>query len=437
MPLLIVAQAVFLLLLLIVRFKINPLPALLLVALETGLLLGMPAEAVAESMTKGVGGTLGDLALVLALGAMLGEVIVAGGAAQRITQAMTRRFRGEQLPWGMMLTGLLIGIPLFYNVGFILMIPLIFSVARQTGRPSLYLGLPAIAALSVTHGFLPPHPAPVLISEEYGADIGKVLLYGLIIALPTIALAGPILARWYRDWPERAELSMFSAARPLPEDRLPGLGISILAALSPVLLIAGAELLLLLPLPATSRSALELISQPFLALLLALVIGLALLAFRGLTTFAEMMDRMTPAVKSIAMILLIIAGGGAFKQVLVDSGTDRYIVGLLAQTQLSPLFMAWLIAAVLRIALGSATLAAITAAGIAAPLAGAGASPELLVLATGAGSLTCSQVNDTGFWMFKEFFGLSIKQTFQSWTVMETIVSICGLAGCLLLSLFI
>jgi gluconate transporter len=437
MPLLIVAQAVALLLLIIVRFKVNPLPALLLVALETGLLLGMPAGEVAESMTRGVGGTLGELALVLALGAMLGEVIVAGGAAQRITQAMTSRFRGERLPWGMMLTGLIIGIPLFYNVGFILMIPLIFSVARQTGRPSLYIGLPACAALSVTHGFLPPHPAPVLITGEYGADIGQVLLYGLLLALPTIAIAGPLLARVYRNWTEQAELNMFTTAKPLPQEQLPGLGISLLAALAPVLLIASAELLQIVAWPASVLAILEMISQPVIALLLAWVLGFALLAFRGLTSFEAMMERMTPAVKSIAMILLIIAGGGAFKQVLVDSGTDRYIVGIMSQAELSPLFMAWLIAAVLRIALGSATLAAITAAGIAAPLAGAGANPELLVLATGAGSLTFSQVNDTGFWMFKEFFGLSIKQTFQSWTLMETIVSICGLVGCLVLDWFI
>ena len=292
MPLLIVAQAVFLLLLLIVRFKINPLPDLLLVALETGLLLGMPPAAVAEAMTRGVGSTLGDLALVLALGAMLGEVIVAGGAAQRITQVMMRQFRGERLPWGMMLTGLIIGIPLFYSVGFILMIPLIFSVARQTGRPSIYIGLPACAALSVTHGFLPPHPAPVLITGEYGADIGQVLLYGLLIALPTIALAGPVLARVYRNWPERAELSMFAAERPLPQERLPGLGISLLAALSPVLLIAGAEMLQVLALPEGIRAVLELISQPVIALLLALVIGFGLLAFRGLIAFEPMMERM-------------------------------------------------------------------------------------------------------------------------------------------------
>lgn len=432
LPFLVVAAAVVLLLLLIVVLKFNAFLALLLVAIGTGLAIGMEPAAVLASVQDGVGSTLAGLALILGLGAMLGGLVADSGAATTITRRMRALFGDRYLSWGMMVTGLLIGIPLFYTVGFVMVVPLIFTVARQTGLSYLHVGLPMVAALSVTHGFLPPHPAPVTVAGIYGADLQLVLLYGLLLAVPTIVLAGPVLARFFRR-PLGHPPPELVAADPVPDEALPPLGTSIAVALSPVLLMALAGLTTWLPAHPLS-AVLAFAGQPVMALLLAVMLGVFTLGRRRYPTLRETMESLLPPVRGVAMIMLIIAGGGAFKQVLIDSRISEQVITVLSGTAWSPLLLAWTIAAVLRIVLGSATVAGMTAAGIALPLIGqTGASPELLVLATGAGSLTCSHVNDTGFWLFKEYFGLTVGQTLRSWTLMETIVSVVGLAGCLLL----
>ncbi|NJB87721.1 gluconate transporter [Lewinella marina] len=436
MPILLTFLAVVGLLVLIVFLKWHPFVALVLVAVAAGLALGMPAEAALASVTSGVGSTLGGLALILGLGAALGGVIAETGAAQVITDRLIGDNRSSSVVWGLCLVGFLIGIPLFYSVAFVMMAPIIFATARKTHLPLAMVAVAAVASLSVTHGFLPPHPAPVLIAGTFGADLGLTLLYGLILAVPSVVIAGPLFARTLRNMPQTQGAADLDTTE-LPA-RLPGLSTSLFCALLPVLLLA---------ITAIAKSADEtLAASPFfqivgdatVALLIGVIAAMLLLGRQTGQSISEQMSRIGPQLAPMAAVLLIIAGGGAFKQVLVDSGTSEYIVGALSNFNAHPLLIAWLIAAALRITLGSATVAAITAAGIALPLAGTGTvAPELLVLATGAGSLTCSHVNDTGFWLFKEYFGLSVTQTLRSWTVMETIVSIIGLVGCFVLDAFL
>ena len=433
MPLLITFFAIIVLLVLIVFLKWHPFIALVVVAVGTGLGLGMGAEATLASVSSGVGSTLGGLALILGLGAALGGVIAETGAAQVITDRLIGDRSGYTIIWGLCLVGFLIGIPLFYSVAFVMIAPIVFAIAKKTGFPLAMVAVAAVASLSVTHGFLPPHPAPVLIADTYGADLGKTLLYGLILAIPSVMIAGPIFARTLRNMPQTSGAAVLDDIE-LPE-RLPALGTALLCTLLPVLLIAGVALFNTLAAEGLAISGfLSLIGDATVALLIGLVVAMWLLGRQTGQSLGYLMSRVGIQLAPMAAVLLIIAAGGAFKQVLVDSGTSDYIVTILEDFDAHPLVIAWLIAAALRITLGSATVAAIAAAGIALPLAGTGeVSPELLVLATGAGSLTCSHVNDTGFWLFKEYFGLTVTQTLRSWTVMETIVSLIGLGGCLLL----
>ncbi|MEM9884579.1 MAG: gluconate:H+ symporter [Bacteroidota bacterium] len=438
MPLLIIFLAIVVLLLLVVLFRFNAFIALILVALGAGVALGMPLLDTVASMKKGVGGTLGSLALILGFGAMLGALIADSGAAQKITNQLINRFGLKNIQWAMVLTGFIVGIPIFYTVGFIMLIPIIFAVAASTRLPLLYVGIPMIASLSVTHGFLPPHPAPTAIVEIYGADMNLTLLYGLILAIPTVIIAGPIFGSTFKNIRTAAPENLFPL-KEIPANQLPSFWVSVLTGLVPVLLmLASAIAKLYLPQESVTASILNFVGDPVIAILIAVLIAIYTLGLRMGKSMKAVMETCVKSVQAIAIILLIIGAGGAFKQVLIDSGTGDYIADLLKDSPISPLLLAWCIAAALRIALGSATVAALTAAGIALPLIqSTDVSPELLVLATGAGSLTFSQVNDTGFWLFKEYFNLSIGETFRSWTVMETLVSVIGLAGCLLLNLIV
>ncbi|MDX1941813.1 MAG: gluconate:H+ symporter [Saprospiraceae bacterium] len=438
MPLLIVALGIAILLFLILYWRINTFLALILVALGVGIAIGMEPLKVVKSIQSGVGSTLGDLALILGFGAMLGALIAESGAAQVITDRLIKLFGLKNVQWAMLLTGFIVGIPLFYSVGFLMVIPIIFVVTRTTRLPILYVGIPMIASLSVTHGFLPPHPAPTTIAGFYNADINLTLLYGLILAIPTVIIAGPIFGRVFKNMEYKAPKDLFKT-QDIPADKLPSFGVSVFTGLVPVILMAaGAIAKLTLPNEGAFYKLIEFLGDPVISLFIALWIAIYTLGIRSGRRILDIMNSLTDSVKAIAMIMLIIAGGGAFKQVLVDSGISNYIVDMMKGASISPLILAWSIAAALRIALGSATVAALTAAGIIVPLVSqSGVNPELLVLATGAGSLTCSQVNDTGFWLFKEYFNLSIIETLKSWTVMETIVSVIGLAGCLILDLFV
>lgn len=438
MPIVILLVGILFLLLLIIRFKIPAFISLVIVAIGIGIAQGMDLELVMKTVQKGIGSTLGYLALVLGFGAMLGEIIAQSGGARQIADKLIGAFSPKNMHWALVLTGFIIGIPLFYSVGFVMLIPLIFSLSRTTKQPLMLLAIPMCAALSVTHGFLPPHPAPTAISVIYEADISLVFLYGLILAIPTVIIAGPIYSKTLKNVQAKMPEGLFKNIDDEHGPK-PGFGISLFTALTPVILMSIAAIVKLsLPEGTTFYTFISFIGDPVIALLIALLISIFTLGLNQGRNMTDIATMITDSTKGIAMILLIIGAGGALKQVLVDSGLSDFIISSLDDVNINPLVLAWLVAAALRISLGSATVAALTAAGIVTPLlANTNVNPELLVIATGAGSLTCSQVNDTGFWMFKEYFGLTILDTFRTWTVMETIVSLIGLAGVLLFSLFI
>ncbi|KAA5932281.1 MULTISPECIES: gluconate transporter [Pantoea] len=435
MPLLYVAIGVALLLLLMIRFKLNGFIALILVALAVGVMQGMPVNKVITSIKAGVGGTLGSLALIMGFGAMLGKLLADCGGAQRIATTLIEKFGTKHIQWALVLTGFIVGFALFYEVGFVLMLPLVFSVAASARVPLLYVGVPMAAALSVTHGFLPPHPGPTAIATLFNADMGKTLLFGTLLGIPTVILAGPVYARFLKNIDKPIPQGLYNP-KTFTEAEMPGFGVSVWTALVPVVLMAlRAVAEMLLPKGHVLLPYAEFFGDPVMATLIAVLIAIFTFGLNRGRTMEQVMDTLTDSIKIIAMMLLIIGGGGAFKQVLVDSGVDKYIASMMHSTQLSPIFMAWSIAAVLRIALGSATVAAITAGGIVAPLiVTSGASPELMVIAVGSGSVIFSHVNDPGFWLFKEYFNLTIGETIRSWSALETIISVCGLVGCLLLS---
>ncbi len=436
MPFLSVAIGVALLLLLMIRFKLNGFIALILVALAVALLLGMPIDKVIASAEKGVGGTLGKLALIIGFGSMLGKLLADCGAAQRIASTLIEKSGRQYIQWAVVLTGFIVGFSLFYEVGFVLLLPLVFTIAASARIPVLYIGVPMAAALSVTHGFLPPHPGPTAIAAIFHADMGKTLLLGTILAIPTVILAGPIYARFLKGIDKPIPEGLFNQ-RTFTEKEMPSFAVSVWTALVPVILMAVRALAeMLLPSGLALLVYAEFIGDPVMATLIAVLIAIFTYGLNRGRSIDEVMNSIADSVKIIAMILLIIGGGGAFMQVLVDSGVDRHIASIMHGSGVSPILLAWSIAAFLRIALGSATVAAITAGGIVAPLiATTGTSPELMVLAVGSGSVIFSHVNDPGFWMFKEYFNLSIMETVKSWSALETIISLCGLVGCLLLNL--
>jgi Gnt-I system high-affinity gluconate transporter len=427
MNLLAVLAGIIILLVLILK-KINPMLALLFASIATGIFLGMPVKQVMISINNGIGSTLGSMVMVLSLGAMIGKLAEDSGAAKKIVYVLIRTFGFKNIQWAVLLTGIMVGIPLFYNAGFVVLIPLVFSIAAAARVPKLYVGIPMAAALSVTHGFLPPHPGPVALAGIFHADIGKVLIYGLVLSIPIAVVAGVLLPRLIipldkTGATEKHEMQFDD------EHTLPGTFKSFVIALSPIFIIAIGTLGTLAFSNIQLHSLFAFVADPTIALLITLTITL----FIQKLPIAKAMESSAEGLKGIAMILMIIAAGGAFKQILVDSGIGEDVKTIAAGINASPLLLGWLIAALLRVTLGSATVAALTASGMVIPLIAAGASPELMVLAIGAGSLMFSHVNDTGFWMFKEYFNLSLKETFKTWTLMETIVSVLGIVGVLLL----
>ena len=417
--------------------RINAFIAFLIVSLLAGLLLGMAPHQLLRSIQKGIGDMLGSLLIIICLGAMLGKLVAESGAAQKISDVMMKTFGEKYFQWAMMATGFIVGIPLFYNVGFVLLVPLIFSVVYQTKLPAVYVGLPMLAALSVTHGFLPPHPSPSALVAQFNASLGMTLLYGITIAIPAIIIAGPVFAKTLKKI-RSTPLQTFQPRR-FSAEQLPGAFNSFISSLLPVILLIITTLLPFIW--KTNERTTEIISfvgDPLVVMLLSLLIATCSLGLANGISMKKIMHFYSEAVKDVSLILLIIAGAGAFKEVLIASGVSDKIGILLQGLSVNPLVLGWLIAAIIRVCVGSATVAGLTAAGIVLPVvSSSGANPNLMVLSIGAGSLMFSHVNDAGFWMFKEYFNLSIKDTIRSWSLMETIVSVVGLAGVLILQFFV
>lgn len=436
-PLIIIVFAIALQVLLTVK-KVNPFLSLLIVAIVAGLALGMPGADVLKSVEKGVGSTLGGLALIICLGAALGKILEVSGGAEQISSSLINAFGIKNIQWAVMLTGFLIGIPLFYNAGFVILVPLIFTLARSTKLPLLYIAIPMAAALSITHCFLPPHPGPVVLVNALGADTGKVLVYGIMLTIPIMIIAGPVLGRFLQGIHVDLD-GVFGTPPDKKFTELPSKFLSFTIALLPVFLITLAVVAKSFLADGSGlQKVILFLGDSTIALLIATLLAIYFFGVRQGRTVEETQKWLSDSISGIAMILLIITAGGVFKQVLTDSGTSEYISSFSSKWQMPPLLFAWIVTALLRVTIGSATVAGITAAGIVAPIVMAGGvSPELMVLAVGTGSVFGSHINDSGFWMFKEFFNLTLKQTFSSWTVMESLISVLGLVGVLLLDAFI
>lgn len=433
MAILAVAATILLLVILVTWGRLQPFLAFLIAATVAGLMLGLPADAIPPALEKGIGNTLGGLVGIVCLGAMFGRLVADSGAAQKIATVLISAFGEGRITWAVMLTGFVVGIPLFYNVGFVLLVPLVFSLVAQSRLPTLYVGLPLLAALSVTHGFLPPHPSPSAMVPMFQADMGRTLVYGLIVAIPAMILAGPAFARLFRHHASRPP-ALFTAA-PRSTAELPGTFNCFATALLPVVLIALSVTPFVLHAPVSLKPMLGFATNPLTVMFIGLAVGTWTLGVARGTSISTLMESYAGAVKDIATILLVIAGAGALKEVFVASGVSDTLSTALLGLPLNPLLSGWLIAVVIRVSLGSATVAGLTAAGIMAPVVAAspGVDPNLMVLAIGAGSLMLSHVNDSGFWMAKEYFNLTLKETLLSWTVMEGIVGVTGIAGVLLL----
>jgi len=438
MPLVVITLGILLLFLLILVVRLNAFIAFILVGLAIGMGQGMELNAIVESIEKGIGNTLGFLVMILGLGAMLGKLVAESGAAQKITNGLIQLFGVKNTRMAVMLTGFIVGVTMFYSVGFVILVPLVFTVAAATGLSLISIALPMLAALSVTHGFLPPHPAPTALSVMFEADMGKTLIYGVIVAIPAILISGPILTRFIPKV-EAKPLKEFMTTKVFSEEELPSFSSSILTALLPVILIAVSTLIVnFFPLEGLWISIIKFIGNPVIALLLTVLVGTYTLGIARGLNMDGVMKIYGAAVSGITMVLLIIAGAGSLKQILIDSGVSEYIGNLLQITSMSPLVIGWLIATLIRFSVGSATVAGLTTAGIVLPLVqSSGVSPELMVLSIGAGSLMLSHVNDSGFWLFKEYFNLNVKETLSTWTIMETSIGISGLLGVLVLNQFI
>jgi GntP family gluconate:H+ symporter len=434
------ALAVIALIYLIAVKKLNPFVTLIVVSLALGAAVGMPMGGIVKAFETGVGGTLGHIGLVVGLGTMLGKMMAESGGAERIARTLINAFGERNAHWAMLVIAFIIGLPVFFEVGFVLLIPIAFNVAKRTGTPILMVGLPMVAGLSVVHGLIPPHPAALLAVTAYQADIGKTILYALIVGIPTAILAGPVFAKLI------SRVVVADPNNPLEKEfveadqqrELPGFGITLFTILLPVvLMLIGSWADLFTTPKSLANDMLKFAGNSVMALLIAALVSFFTFGKARGFSREQILKFTNDCLAPIAGITLVVGAGGGFGQILRDSGVSNAIIGVANAAHLSPLLLGWVVAVMIRIATGSATVAMTTACGIVAPIAaasGVAVRPELMVLATGAGSLILSHVNDGGFWLVKEYFNLTVPQTFQTWTVLETIISVVALLGTLALS---
>ena len=438
MPLFIVVCGILLLFILIVFGKLNAFISFILVSLVIGILNGMPVNEVIESIENGFGNTLGSLVMILGLGAMFGKIIAESGAAQQISFRLISSFGVKNIQLAVMLSGFIIGVTMFYEVGFVILVPLIFTVASSSRLPLMYVGLPLLASLSVAHGYLPPHPGPTAVAILFEADIGKTLIYGTIVAIPAILISGPVLSKIIKKVNAKP-LESFLSSKILSNNELPSFFISIFSALLPVFLIAASTIILVFINDENQFfDFIKFFGNPSIALLISFIFSMYTLGISRGESMGSIMKKSSDSIKGVTMVLLIIAGSGALKEILTDSGVSQYIGSLLIGSSLSPLFLGWTIATLIRVCVGSATVAALTSAGILVPvISNTDINAELMVLAIGSGSIMLSHVNDGGFWLFKEYFNVSVKDTLSTWTVMETSIGVIGIIGVLILDIFV
>jgi GntP family gluconate:H+ symporter len=429
-----------LIILLITRFKVHPFLGLTIGSLAVAAVAGVPMTSAVDSFTKGFGSTAAGVGTLIALGAMFGKLLADSGGADTIVDTIVGRSSTRTLPWAMAGVGALIGLPMFFEIGLVLLMPVIFLVARRAQLSVVRVGIPALAGLSAMHGLVPPHPGPLVAIDALKANLGLTLGLGVLVAVPTVALAGPLLARYADRWVNLPAPEVDGEVRGDAKLLRPGFGITVATVLLPVVLMMGKALVDIFAAEGTSvRGTLDFLGTPLIALLIAVFVAMFTLgrgAGMGLRETTTSVEHSLPA---IAGILLIVSAGGGFKQTLVDTGIGGLVATWVENSGLSVLLLAWLVAVLIRLATGSATVATVTASGILAPLVthlGAGET-SLLVLAIGSGSLFFSHVNDAGFWLVKEYFGMTVGQTLKTWSVMETLISVCGLVFVLLLNVVV
>lgn len=438
MSILILSACIIFLVLQITWFKINPFIAFIITSLLAGLALGLPLTTLTGTVQKGLGDMLGSISLIIIFGTCIGKLTVSSGAASVIAKTVMQWTGEKYVRLGLMITGFIVGIPLFYSVGFILLVPLIFSVANQFKLPKVYIAIPMLASLSVAHGFLPPHPSPMALSNILNADIGLVLTYGIIVSIPTILIAGLLFSNTLKNIKSNDKNTIVPTEEPINLDTKPSFFTSITSSLFPVF---GLTITSILPLIWKNEQVsllCQTIGEPSIIMLISLLICTYTLGIRTGKNMRTIMDEYAVAIKDVALIILIIGGAGSLKEIMMVSGVSQTIVDSLIKIDIHPYLLAWLIAALIRICVGSATAAGLMTAGVLLPLLQLeGLDSNLLVLSIGAGSLMCSHVNDPAFWMFKEYFGTSMKDTIRSWTVMESFVSILGIIFIFILNTFI
>lgn len=429
MPLTSTLLGILALILLISVVRLHAFLAFMAVSLGVGLALGLQPLAIVDAIQKGIGSTLGSITAIIALGAMLGKLVAQSGAAQRIAVSMMEVVGTPRARWAFMITGFIVGLPLFYSVGFMLLSPLVITVAHRYKLPALYIALPMLASLSVTQGYLPPHPAPLAILKQFNADMGLTLFYGIIVSVPAILVSGALFGstlKRYTTLPNPAFISP-----DLKADEMPSTRVSFLTVLLPILLIGFSTLISpFLPGGSISQQVVLFLGEPVVSMFVAVLVAIYTLGLRQRKTMPEVTTLLADSVKDVAMLFLIFGGAGALKQVLTEGGVNQSIADMMQDSTVHPYILAWGMAALIRVSVGSSTVSGITTAGFVAPLlASSGVEPNLMVLSIGAGSMMFSHVNDTGFWLFREYFQLSMIDTLKTWSIMETLVSVSGLVG--------
>ena len=437
MPLLITVFGIIALVLLISYVRLHAFLAFLLVSLGVGLGLGMSPALILTAIQTGIGSTLGSILGIIALGAMLGKLVAQSGAAQRIATSMMALVGVRNVRWAFMVTGFIVGLPLFYSVGFLLLAPLVITVAHRYKLPAVYVGIPMLASLSVTQGYLPPHPAPLAILNQFHANMGLTLFYGIIVAIPAILISGTLFGSTLKRYTTSPNQSLI--APELTDDQMPSAAVSFGTVLLPILLISLSTVLTpFLPDGSLPKQVLLFAGEPLVSMMISVLVALFTLGIQRGKSMTEVTELLAAAVKDVALLFLIFGGAGALKQVLTDGGVSQSIADLMQHSSLHPYVLAWGVAAIIRVCVGSSTVSGITTAGFVLPLLKvSGVEPNLMVLSIGAGSMMFSHVNDTGFWLFRDYFQLSMVDTLKTWSVMETLVSVTGLAGVMALSLVV
>jgi len=443
-----VVSAVAILLFLVLKLKISAFIALLITAMYVGILAGMPLRSILKSIQDGMGSTLGFVATVVGLGAIFGQMLESSGGAESLARSLIKKFGQEKAPWAMVVAGFAVGIPVFLDVGFIILVPIVYALARDTGRSLLYYAIPLLAGLAVTHAFVPPTPGPVAVADIINVQLGWVILFGIILGFPTALIAGPL---WGKHISKKIMLTppddfLSNAGAPANSGDLPSFRLIASLIGIPLLLILLNTLTGVLVSKDILHASLfteivEFAGHPFTALIIATLLAIWLLCIRRGMPRQTILDLSTKALGPAGIIILITGAGGVLKQILVDSGIGKMMAESMAVSSLSPILLAWVLAAVVRLTQGSATVAMITAAGIIAPVLAVlnltDPMRALVVIAIASGATIASHVNDSGFWLVGKYLGMNEKQTLQSWTVMETIIALCGLTFTLLASLFL